>query len=290
MFGSDLPERLILVQKPPRMLRLACWVLAPLLAPPAEAPAASSAGSGTSNVLGVIRTICHTTSPFPGKEVSRPCRVDAAPSKGWMPNVVQAMLSWFDPGPDGIRGTGSSDDGGFATGVSTDVCECAEGGRGPCTIRAVPGREPCIYLEGSETTRGFKRGRSSPDERREAFVPGSTDTSSVVQLRTFAVVMPTATSKALAIQGQDDVDKEGLVARTLSALQRVVVKRALPPSVAVPTFVARLLAGVALLFVARPLSESRVFHYVLAALLGAVLGALALILRALGNPRRGLLR
>lgn len=269
--GNDLSQRVLLVQDPPRTLRLTCSALSTLLFPPAEPSAASSPASATSKVARVFRSVCRTTSLFPGKEISRPCHVKAVQSKGWMSTVMRTMLSLFRPGSVGNGDRGS--------GGTSEVCKCAEGGRGPCTIRVAPGREPCLYLEVDNAT---KKG--------EAFGPGSIETTSGVKLRTFPLAMPSVTSRTKINHGQENGGGKELIGRILAALQPMAAGWTLPTSIVVPTFPVRLLGGFALLVVAEPLSESRVFHYILSGMLGALIGALALIVRELGNPRRALLR
>lgn len=188
-----------------------------------------------------------------------------------MSTVMQTTLSLFRPGSVG--------NGDQESGETSEVCKCAEGGHGPCIIRVAPGREPCLYLEVDDAT---KRG--------EAFGPGSIDASSLVKLRTFPLAMPSVKSQTRTNHGQENNGGRELLGRILAALQPMVAGWALPTSISVPTLPARLLGGFALLFVAEPLSESRVFHYILSAMLGALIGAFALIVRELGNPRRALLR
>lgn len=75
-------------------------------------------------------------------------------------------------------------------------------------------------------------------------------------------------------------------ADALAAVQAAAVEWGLlPSSITVPVYAAMLVAGVTFLLVARPLSESRVFHYLLSFLLGAPLTAVAIVLRAVKNPR-----
>lgn len=96
--------------------------------------------------------------------------------------------------------------------------------------------------------------------------------------------------------GGDGGDDEGIVGGAMLFVTEkweawwTAAVRAIPSSISVPVYAARLATGVVLLVLARPLSESRVFHYLLSALLGGVVGATALLLRALGNPQRSFLR
>ncbi|CAN0158670.1 unnamed protein product, partial [Ectocarpus sp. 4 AP-2014] len=279
---NDLSQRLVLVENRPRLLELACSLVAPPLHP--QPPAAAPALAGMpAFVPGLVRKLCFSDAPFPGKVVSRPCRVatevkaTAQQPSGWVSTMAQAWLSSAAGGGDVLSAIIGGGGGG--------VCECA--GRGPCTIRASPGREPCLHVEvGGVKKRG---GRSSSGG---SFSTESVESTSAVRLRTYSLATTTAgaaSPRASLAEGRDAAAATA-VSDALVALHAVAVRLGLPPSVAVPVYAAMLLAGVALLLVAQPLSESRAFHYLLSALLGGVVGAAAVVLRAVQNPRRSLLR
>ncbi|CAM9919105.1 unnamed protein product, partial [Ectocarpus sp. 13 AM-2016] len=282
----DLSQRLVLVENRPRLLELACSLVAPSLHP--QPPSAAPAAAGMpAFVPGLVRKICSSDAPFPGKVVSRPCRV-ATEAKatvqqpsGWVSTMAQAWLSSAAGGGDAF----STITGGGGAGV----CECA--GRGPCTIRASPGREPCLHVEvGDVNKRGGRSGGGGGGGG--GFSAESVESTSAVRLRTYSVATTTtgaASPRASSAEGRDAAAATA-VSDALVALHAAAVRLGLPPSVAVPVYAAMLLAGVVLLLVAQPLSESRVFHYLLSALLGGVVGAAAVVLRAVKNPRRSLFR
>ncbi|CAM9624391.1 unnamed protein product [Ectocarpus sp. 12 AP-2014] len=237
-------------------------------------------------VPGLVRKLCSSDAPFPGKVVSRPCRVateakaTAQQPSGWVSTMAQAWLSSAAGGGDAISAIIGGGGGG--------VCECASGG--PCTIRASPGREPCLHVEvGDVSKRG---GRSSGGGGGGGFSAESVESTSAVRLRTYSLATTTAgaaSPRASSVEGRDAAAATA-VSDGLVALNAAAVRLGLPPSVAVPVYAAMLLAGVVVLLVAQPLSESRVFHYLLSALLGGVVGAAAVVLRAVNNPRRSLFR
>lgn len=193
----------------------------------------------------------------------------------------------------GLVGNGEA---GGVTSASA-ACECAAGGAGPCTLRAPPGRDPCLYVE---ITDGDGWGKGSRKRRARTIGAESLDVTSAVELRKYPKTSAMEREKpgngdgAAGSGGRCDADGRGrggtIVTGVLSALRAAVVGRGLPLSVAVPIYGARLAAGAALVFLAQPLSDSRVFHYLLSAFFGGVVGALGLLLRALGNPRRVFLR
>ncbi|CAM9783279.1 unnamed protein product, partial [Ectocarpus fasciculatus] len=290
---NDLSQRLVLVENRPRLLDLACSLVAPTLhpQPPAAAAAAAAAATATEAAAAVpafvprlVRKLCSSDAPFPGKVVSRPCRVaieakaTAPQPSGWVSTMVQAWLS------SAGGGGGGGDAISAIIGSGGGVCECA--GRGPCTIRASPGREPCLHVEVGDVAR--RRGGSSGGA---GFSAESVESTSAIRLRTYSLATTTPGARASSAEGKDAAAAAAAaVSDALVALHTAAVRLGLPSSVAVPVYAAMLLAGVALLLVAEPLSESRAFHYLLSALLGGVVGAAAAVLRALKNPRRSLLR
>ncbi|CBN75028.1 hypothetical protein Esi_0064_0088 [Ectocarpus siliculosus] len=285
---NDLSQRLVLVENRPRLLELACSLVAPPLHPqPPAAPATAAAAAGMpAFVPGLVRKLCSSDAPFPGKVVSRPCRVateakaSAQQPSGWVSTMAQAWVSSAAGGGDAISAIIGGGGGG--------VCECA--GRGPCTIRASPGREPCLHVEvGDVSKRG---GRSGGGGGGGGFSAESVESTSAVRLRTYSLATTAAgaaSPRASSADGRESAAATA-VSDALVALHASAVRLGLPPSVAVPVYAAMLLTGVALLLVAQPLSESRAFHYLLSALLGGVVGAAAAVLRAVKNPRRSLLR
>lgn len=284
---NDLSQRFVLVENRPHLLELACSLVAPSLHPqPPAAPVTAAAAGVPAFVPGLVRKLCSSDAPFPGKVVSRPCRVateakaTAQPPNGWVSTMAPAWVSsTAAAGGDAISAIIGGGGGG--------VCECA--GRGPCTIRASPGREPCLHVEVGDVN---KRGGRSSGGGGGGFSAESVESTSAVRLRTYSLA--TTTAGAASARASSAEEQESAAATALSdalaALHAAAVRLGLPPSVAVPVYAAMLLAGVALLLVAQPLSESRAFHYLLSALLGGVVGAAAVVLRAVKNPRRSLLR
>lgn len=351
---KDLPQRLVLVQDPPRSLRLACSLITPLYTLPVTESSSLRSGSSTSTAKptteegtvaaaiatarrvaatmttaldpylstlpALARKLCHEESPFSGKAVSRPCTIETARGqqqqqqpRGWVSSALEMALFSVGLGVRGGRGEGTSISSWV---VRSETCECktvGEGGVSSCTVKAPPGRDPCLFVEvdnGSTTTR---RRWGVGSEKKEIFDAASADAFSSVQLRTylldtsFAAPVPTAgKNKEKAKAGSDTqpadtngvplstkiYEKEGVLAGGLEVLQAAAVERGLlpPSSVNVPVYVARLVAGVVLLLLAQPLSESRMFHYLLSALLGGVVGVVGLVLRAIGNPQRTFIR
>ncbi|CAM9774976.1 unnamed protein product, partial [Pylaiella littoralis] len=324
--GQDFSQRLILVQNRPRFMTLACALVAPSHLPSSPAAAAAAAAAATAaSVTAVVprlaRKFCSADAPFPGKVVSRPCRASQQqqrqqqqPSKGWVSTVVQSSLSFvgFGDGGGGGGGGGGGDGGGSGNGRndgaissssyggSGGVCSCLAGNGGPCTIRASPGRDPCLYVDVSGSGR---RGGGGGGDGGGGYGYGaeSMDTFSEVALRTYSLVVQAATKSTTAERAGRGAaagagagvgeTENATVADALAALQAAAVERGfLPSGVAVPVYAAVLAAGVVLLFVARPLSESRTFHYLLSVLLGAPVAAAAIVLRAVKNPRWAFLR
>lgn len=216
---------------------------------------------------------------------------------GWLGTKMQTALSYVWLVGDGEAGGVAGD---------SPVCECAAGGAGPCTVRAPPGREPCMFVEIAD---GEGWGKGSRKRRARTIGAESLEVTSSVELRTH----PVMTTTAAAAMGRKKPGKGDRAAEECdsgagvaggggrgetavagggvwSALRAAVVERSLPLSVDVPVYFARLVVGAALVFLAQPLSESRVFHYLLSALLGGVVGAAGLLLRALSNPKRVFLR
>lgn len=76
----------------------------------------------------------------------------------------------------------------------------------------------------------------------------------------------------------------------MDAWRTVAAEHGVPSSVTVSTYVARLAVGAVCLFLARPLSESRLFHYILSAFLGGVFAAMVLVFRILFNPQQTFFR
>ncbi|CAM9715806.1 unnamed protein product [Laminaria digitata] len=274
---------------------MACSLLAPpLLRSLGSSTGTTAAAGGTGESGGaaailprLVRTLCSADAPFPGKMLSRPCRMEAAPPTEWVSTTAQASSR-------------SSSSSGSSSSVGGGVCECEIGG-GACTIRASPGRDPCLYLETGDLSKRdvgpIKYGWRGSSAERFGF--DSVHASSSVELRTLSVsTAPIMTSKraegsSQKAGGKGGSEREGrkaAVADTLAALQEAVAKQDLPSSLGVPVYAARLVAGAVVLFLAKPLSESRLFHYLLSAMLGGVVGATALVLRTLANPRRAPLR
>lgn len=322
---EDLPQRLLLVQKPPRSLRLACSVLAPAFsAPPDSASASTSAAVADAAAAApliprLVRKFCLMDSPFPGKSVSRPCRVEVTQRKSWSHAAGEAVLAAVglgDGGGDGSgagKGYGAGSSSNFSWGVDANAaCKCASGGRGPCTVRASPVRDPCLYIEVGKVSSKSGRRRfgmggevSEKDGKQKGLGAERVDAFSAVELRTYPVTTPmvmmmnaaaendeaTGGTTAAPASGEGVKERgEAAVADAIAALRATAMARSLPPSVAVSTYATRLAAGVMFLFLAQPLSESRLFHYLLSAFLGGMIGAIALALRALGNPQRAFLR
>ena len=312
---EDLPRRLLLVQNPPRSLEMACSLLAPPLLrsldSSATATTAGEAKSASATILPrLVRTLCSTDSPFPGRMVSRPCRMEAAPPTEWVSTTVQAALSVVGLGGGGGDGNGNGrDDGAYSSSsgsssgsVGGGVCECVMrrggggGGGGACTIRASPVRDPCLYLETGDMSRGGRTEKKGGYSNRadDTFGVESVDASSSVELRMLRVSTSPMTTIVTAAEGSQQAGRNGserggrktAVTDTLAALQAAVAKQELPSSFGVPVYAARLVAGAVLLFLAKSLSESRLFHYLLSAMLGGIVGATALALRTLANPRR----
>lgn len=239
---------------------------------------------------GLVRKFCSADAPFPGKVVSRPCR-DASrsaeaqrqrqQSKGWMSTFVGESLSamgFFGGGGAGVgaeAGVGGEGSGGVC------VCPAGGGGGGSCTIRAPPGRDPCVYVDVTGSSKSKKSGGGGYGYGLDAT---SVDASSAVELRTYSLFTATRAERGRATAPSAAADR-------LAALHAAAAERGLLPSViAVPVYAAMLAAGVVLLFLAQPLSESRVFHYLLSVLLGVVFLAAALVLPAIRNPRRSFFR
>ena len=307
---EDLPRRLLLVQNPPRSLEMACSLLAPpllrSLSSSATAATAGAAQSGAATILPrLVRALCSAESPFPGKMVSRPCRMEAAPPTEWVSTTIQAALSAVGLAGGGGDENGSGLDDGAnsssssrrrrrsSSSVGGGVCECEVRRGGACKIRASPGRDPCLYLETGDITKGGgSKNKGEYSSRAEGFGVESVDASSSVELRTLRVStapMTTTTtdiSQQTGRKGSERGGKKTAVTNTLAALQAAVAKQDLPSSLEVPVYTARLVAGAVLLFLAKPLSESRLFHYLLSAMLGGFVGATTLVLRTLANPQR----
>eukprot|EP00752_Nemacystus_decipiens_P010459 g9318.t1 len=276
----QLQDHLVLVQNRPRFAEVACSILAPFTLPPTDSATGSSTSSyppsievGMRLLPRLVRRLCSADAPFPGKVVSRPCasaQQQRQQPQGWFSGLVEKSLSAVGFG--GAGGSGSGALAGVGGEESGGVCVCRGGGGGgdKCTIRAPPGRDPCLYVEVAAGSLGKRNGGSGLDA-------DSVVASSSVELRTYNVA--TATSTTAAAPG-------GLAALHAAAAERGL----LPSSVAVPVYAAMLMTGAVLLLLAQPLSESRVFHYVLSALLGGGLLAAALVLPAVRNPRRGFLR
>lgn len=280
---NDLSQRLVLVENRPRLLELACSLVAASLNPQ---PPAAAAAVIPAFLPGLVRKLCSSDAPFPGKVVSRPCRVaieakaTVQQPSGWFSTMAQAWLS-------SAGGGGGDAISAIVGGGGRGVCECA--GRGPCTIRASPGREPCLHVEVGDVTK--RRGGSSG----AGFSAESVESTSAVRLRTYSLATTTAGAASPRASSAERRDATAAAAATavsdaLVTLHAAAVRLGLPSSVAVPVYAAMLLAGVALLLVAQPLSESRAFHYLLSALLGGGVGAAVVLLRAVKNPRRSLLR
>lgn len=330
---KDLPRRLVLVQDPPRSLRLVCSLLAPssvvppTLALPPEGIVTSAAKPGAvrsrkelASVPSLVRKLCllDEDAPFAGKVVSRPCprTFDPEASGGVHPqsSFTQAVLSTI-----GLGGTDSlgirDNNGGHWSGDSSDAsfgsgsCQCTVGGGNDngsdavssCAIRVPPGRNPCLYVEADESS--FEGGQREADaagiadDERGTFGADSVDITSLVQLRTFSVptrqVYPETGADSNEVQQKEPTTAMSAATNAMYAVaasRAEAVRRRLPPRFALPELIARLFAGAVLLFLAQPLSESRVFHYLLSALLGATLGAAGLVIRVLGDPRRTFLR
>lgn len=286
---------------------MACSLLAPPLLRSLGSPAtgtAVAAESGAATILPrLVRSLCSADSPFPGKMVSRPCRMEAAPPTEWVSTAVQAALTavgleWV--GGDG-NGNGVDDaaniGGSRGSGVTGRGCECEMQRGGACKIRASPGRDPCLYVEEGDISKGGgatrRNGGSSRSSSAESFGADSVDASSSVELRTLRVStesMATSESQQAAREESARGATNTVVKDALAALQAAVRKQDLPSSIGIPVYAARLVAGAVLLFLAKPLSESRLFHYLLSATLGGVVGAAVLLLRTLANPRRTPLR
>lgn len=211
-----------------------------------------------------------------------------------MDNATQTGLAWLGLGDGGV-------------GVGSTECVCAAGGRGPCEIRSPPGRDPCLYLEAGDVSKRVRNGQGVSAERKGGGVFGadSVDAFSVVEFPTQSVAIP-ALSAAFSrgdfdgeksVGGKDTAGGGGgapvPAAQTVAALKATMAEKlehGLPSSVNVPVYAAQLLVGAFLLACARPLSESRTFHYSLSALLGALIGMVGLVLRTLGKPRRTFFR
>ncbi|CAM9386320.1 unnamed protein product, partial [Hapterophycus canaliculatus] len=335
-----LQQRLVLVQNRPRILELACSLVTTSIFPPLveerrEGAAAAVAAAIPAFLPRLVREFCSADAPFPGKVVSRPCRAAAVlaaveasaglqqqqqqPAGGWVSTILRASLSAVGFGASGRNGAGGAD--GATIGISGEgagVCECAAGGAGPCTIRAPPGRDPCLYVELGDITKSARRGRgagigggggggdgsssssSTKNGRNGSFGAENLVASSAVELRTYSLetttaMLTTAEQQARAAKGGGAVPSASAVAAlvedALAGLWYATTRFLRPPpSVSVPVYAALLVAGVALLLLAQPLSESRVFHYLLSAVFGAVFGAAALVLRAVKSPRQAFLR
>ena len=223
----------------------------------------------------LVRSLCSADAPFPGKVVSRPC-LDASRSaaeaqqqqqqQGWLSSLVGESFSAISFGGGGGSGAGGTLESG-------GVCVCLGGGGGTCTIRAPPGRDPCLYVEVAGGSLSKRSGGSGFDAETVA-------TSSSVELRTYSLATATTTA-ATTVTAPD----------RLAVLHAAASERGLLPStIAVPVYAAMLVVGFVLLLIAQPLSESRVFHYLLSVVLGPVFLAAALVLPAVRNPRRGFLR
>ncbi len=287
--GDAFPQQLVLVQDRPRFFGWACsLVIAFTTPPPLPTEPGSGSGSGTL-VTTLARKFCSANEPFPGKVVSRPCdqrKLEVQPEgkgKGWFSNALQTSLSRL-----GFDGSWKSGGG---------VCSCKPpggGGEGPCTIRASPGRNPCVYIEvGAKKGGGVGTGRIESAE--------SVNVSSAIELKTrcYGLPMPSLTTSRAGdgMGGIDGTGGEGTapdletaLVNALAALQAAAVERGLPETIPVPVYVVMLLAGAVLMFVARPLSEWRMFHYLLSIVLGSVFGAGAIVLPAVKNPRRTFFR
>lgn len=292
----NLQQQILLVQDPPRSLQIACALLAPSLrhARPTPLTLARTRGSSPlslstwSSWFGRVgRSMCHLNSPFPGKSVVHPCRPVERKTPSWMGNLLQKILA--SVGID-IDSFGANDEA--ASGGWSRACHCASDESGPCVVRAAPGREPCVYVEIAGSERWGQTRRHGAD---------AINATSAVELATYSLPlakdsMQTVSSSITKAATQTLEENRGFqrpaagLLETWEALRTSAAERGLPSSVTVPTYMARLAVGAILLFLARPLSESRVFHYLLSALLGGVVAATAMLLRALGNPRQKLLR
>lgn len=335
----DLARRLLLVHDLPRSLQLVCTILAPSPLVTTLASSSISSPSSPSWFKRGVHSVCQLDSPFPGRMVSRPCD-DAASLRqknpttkagGWSAGFgVQTALRLVGFGSgnsnsnnilgsstpaEGVLSDATTSDGGGLGGCS---CQCASGGAGPCTIRAPPGRNPCVYIDVARSKRWGhpkKRGAEATEASYGVEIPvfrlalpmgSSSTTPSSSSMKTKSKTKKTSGPAGGA---QDQGAREGssgsggggggVSARIWQAWRAKAsaiyasnfgLGDVLPSAVTVPTYVAKLVMGLALLFSARPLSESRIFHYVLSALLGGVAGATAVLLRALGDPRRGFLR
>ncbi|CAM9584322.1 unnamed protein product [Scytosiphon promiscuus] len=331
---DHLPERLVLVQSRPRILELACSLVTSPIFPPLVDERRGSAAAANAAIPALlprlVREFCSANAPFPGKVVSRPCRAAALlaaeqasaaqqpqekqlqqHSEGWVSTIVQASLSAVGLGARAGNGGGGS--GGATLGISgggAGVCECAAGGAGPCTIRAPPGRDPCLYVELGDVTKSARRGvGAATGSTNGSFGAEDVVASSTVELRTYsletaAATMTTAEQQARGsgwwegssgLAGASSVESGGGAVSTakdnLVGLWSSAERFWRPPSsVSVPVYPAMLVTGVALLFLAQPLSESRVFHYLLSAVFGGAFGAAAMVLRAVKSPQQAFLR